>query len=208
MSYFITGTDTDVGKTIVSAWLMLHSPKALYWKPIQAGQCDRDINRVQNLTKLPQARFVPSLYDLVEPLSPHESARRENIEIEWDKLQIPTSHSPLIVEGAGGLLVPLNRHYFLVDLIKKLQIPVILVARSGLGTINHTLMSLEIIRNRNIPIAGVILNGSLSPHNKQAIEEYGQVKILAEIPKLTRLDKDALMAIRPQQKILVNERDI
>ncbi len=201
MSYFITGTDTDVGKTIACCWLMLQIKDAHYWKPVQAGQEERDLETVSLITELDRCRFLPSAYNLSEPLSPHESARREDIEIDMKHLKRPAISEPLIVEGAGGVLVPLNRKILMIDLIKRLGLPVILVARTSLGTINHTLMSLEVLRNRDIEIAGIILNGNPSVHNRKAIEYYGNSDILVEIPLLNHLDIESLKAIRPLKKL-------
>ncbi len=196
--YFITGTDTDVGKTVAAAWCMLHL-KAEYWKPTQSGlEPPTDTDKVREYTQLPTSDFHPETYRLKAPLSPHEAARRENVQIEIDQFRLPQTSRPLIVEGAGGLMVPLNDNNFVIDLIKKLALPAILVARSGLGTINHTLLSLEAMRARDIKIAGMIINGSKAPHNRQAIEEYGKVAIIAEIDHLQQINKDSLLAIKPE----------
>lgn len=193
--YFVTGTDTDVGKTVACAWLLLHT-QASYWKPVQSGLSEpTDTQFLKNLTGLPDTRFLPPAYELSEPLSPHEAARRDGVEIDLKKLTLPKSGVPLIVEGAGGLLVPLNRDALVIDLAAQLGLPVILAARAGLGTINHTLLSLEALRRRKLDIAGVILNGPRQPHNRQAIEEYGRINIIAEIPQFEFLTKEELLRI-------------
>ena len=197
MSYFVTGTDTDVGKTIACSWLMLHNPQAHYWKPIQAGLIEQDLVTVQSLTELEKERFEPCRYLLKEALSPHEAALRENIEIKLDKITRPSSKQ-LIVEGAGGLLVPINDDFFIIDLIKKMNMPVVVVARTALGTINHTLLSLEVLRNRGIKVAGIILNGHEVSHNRKAIEYYGDTQIIGEIPCFNKITKEALLNIEPQ----------
>jgi dethiobiotin synthase len=198
MRLFVTGTDTDVGKTVVAAWAMLHLD-ACYWKPVQAGLADEtDEQAVARLTGAADHRFLPSAYRLPDPLSPHEAARRAGIGIEMAKLR-PGDHSgPLIIEGAGGLMVPLNEDSLVIDLIKQLETAAILVCRSTLGTINHTLLSLEALRARRIPIAGVVMNGPKTPHNRSAIETYGQVRVLAEIPPLDPLTREALLSIQPE----------
>lgn len=196
--YFITGTDTDVGKSIAAAWAMLHLD-ADYWKPGQSGlepPTDRDV--VKSITKFPDDRFHPEAYRLTQPLSPHEAAKRDGIEIDMDAFQLPKTSRPLVVEGIGGLMVPMNKENLVADLIKQLQLPTILVCRSQLGTINHTLLSLEAMRTRNIDVAGVIINGEKTPHNRQAIEEYGRVPVIAEIDHLEKLDKESLLAIKPE----------
>jgi len=197
MRYFITGTDTDVGKTVTAAWAMLHL-EAAYWKPVQAGlEGETDEAQVRRLTGAGDERFHPSAYSLPEPLSPHEAARRAGVAIEMGAFRLPQHEGPLVVEGAGGLMVPLNEGSYMIDLIGKLGLPAILVARSTLGTINHTLLSLTALRARRIPVAGVVLNGPETPHNRAAIETHGAVRILAEIPPLEPLTREALLAIAP-----------
>ena len=197
MRYFITGSDTDAGKTIACAWIMLHTP-VHYWKPVQAGLEDTDEETIRALTGAREDRFVPTTYALPEPLSPHEAARRAGVNIDMEAFRLPDGSHPLIVEGAGGLLVPLNEDALVIDLIEKLGLPAILVCRTTLGTINHSLLSLEALRARNIPVAGVILSGPDVPHNRAAIETYGKVRIIAHIPPLDPLTGDALKAIRPE----------
>lgn len=196
--YFITGTDTDVGKTVAAAWAMLHLNGA-YWKPTQSGLEDGgDRQRVRELTGMGAERFFPCRYELTQPLSPHEAARRDGVQIEMPEFALPASPWPLVVEGAGGLLVPLNDRHLVIDLAAQLGLPLILVCRSGLGTINHTLLSLEAIRARNLPLAGLIINGPKTPHNRQALEEYGQAPIIAEIDWLQPLSREALLAVQPE----------
>ena len=196
--FFVTGTDTDVGKTLVSAWLLLHLD-ADYWKPVQAGtDPETDAMTVRRLTELPATRILPEAYVLAEAIAPHEAARRAGIGIDMAKLAAPRSDRPLVVEGAGGLMVPLTDKACVIDLATELNLPVILVARSTLGTINHTLLSLEAIRRRGLPLAGVVINGPETPHNRAAIERYGQVEVIAEIPWLEAVTRAALLAIEPE----------
>lgn len=205
--YFITGTDTDVGKTVASAWAMLHL-KADYWKPVQCGfDPSTDIQSVQAMTELPEDHFHGECYRLKEPLSPHEAAKREGVEIKMEEFILPQTPNPLIVEGAGGLMVPLNENEFVIDLIKHLGLPTILVARSGLGTINHTLLSLEALRARDITVAGIIMSGHKSPHNRAALEEYGDVPILAEIDHMDVINKEALLAVKPEFDLMDKKRN-
>lgn len=191
--YFITGTDTNVGKTVAATWLM-HRHDADYWKPIQSGlEGETDQETVQRLTGFPENRFHPSTYVFKAPMSPHEAARRESVVIDLAHFTPPETTRPLIVEGAGGLLVPLNEHHYMIDLIQRLRLPTVLVARTALGTINHTLLSLSCLRSCHLSIAGVILNGPAHPSNRHAIETYGQVKILAEIPHFNPLTQKQLL---------------
>lgn len=195
--FFITGTGTDVGKTVVSAWLALHLG-ADYWKPVQSGlEGLTDTQTVSYLTNLTSDHFHPSTYELIDPLAPLEAASRMGITIDPNRFALPSSPRPLIVEGAGGLMVPLTEKFLVIDLIQKLGLPAVLVSSSKLGTINHTLLSLEAMRARNIPIAGVVMSGPLTAHNREAIENLGKVQILAEIPHIDNVTIDALRAIKP-----------
>lgn len=190
---FITGTDTGIGKSVVSA-LMTAGLSATYWKPIQSGlQDETDTEFVKRVTELPPAHFRGERYRLNEPLSPHASAAIDGVSISLTDFTLPeyeTDH--LIVEGAGGLMVPLNDEAMIIDLIQLLDIPVLLVARSELGTLNHTFLSLEALRNRDIPVIGVILNGPKNESNRKAIEKYGKVEIIGEIEKIRKLNSNSL----------------
>ncbi|MEM8605050.1 MAG: dethiobiotin synthase [Cyanobacteria bacterium P01_H01_bin.121] len=180
--FFVTGTDTSVGKTVVSALLTLGLQGA-YWKPIQSGLDPiGDTDYVRKVTGLPDDHFFPERFKLTQPLSPHAAAAIDGVSISLDDFELPATAKPyLIVEGAGGILVPINNQYYILDLIQHLKLPVVLVARSTLGTINHTLLSLKCLRQARIPVVGVILNGPKNPGNAAAIETYGKVSILAEI---------------------------
>ncbi len=135
---------------------------------------------------------------LDEPIAPHEAARRAGIAIDMAKLVPPRADRLLVVEGAGGLLVPLTEEAYVIDLAMELHLPVILVARSTLGTINHTLLSLEALRRRGLPIAGIVINGPETPHNRAAIERYGRVRVIAEIPRLETINRETLRQIEPE----------
>ena len=200
MKIFITGTDTDVGKTIVCSWLCLHT-QYNYFKPIQTGNSEQtDSSTVHYLTK---CKVYQENYSYKEPVSPHLAARLENSLIEIDKIELPNDDN-IIIEGAGGLLVPINNKFFMVDVIKKLTTPVILVARSTLGTINHTLLSIEALRVRDIKILGVIMSGPKNAENKAAIELYGKVKVLACLPNFEKLNQESLQ----QYKLTVELQEI
>lgn len=173
---FVAGTDTNVGKTVLSAFLV-EALDADYFKPIQTGT-EMDRPWVQARTQLPIDRFHPECYALKEPASPHLAARLEGRYIELDKIALPSTTRPLVVEGAGGLFVPINDQVLLIDLIEKLGLPVVLVARSALGTINHTLLSLAALRSRGIEPHCVVVSGKPNPANVQAIEQYGRVRAI------------------------------
>lgn len=196
--FFVTGTDTDVGKTLVAAWLLTQLD-ASYWKPVQAGVMpETDSSVVRRLAEIEPDRILPEAYVLPEAIAPHEAARRAGIAIDMAKFVPPVSDRPLVVEGAGGLMVPLTDTAYVIDLAAELHLPLILVARSTLGTINHTLLSLEAIRRRGLPVAGVVISGPETPHNRAAIERYGKVEVIAEIPWLDTVTRQALMAIEPE----------
>jgi dethiobiotin synthase len=200
--FFVTGTDTEVGKTLVSAWLLTQLDGS-YWKPIQAGTVPTtDSATVQNLAELPVSRMLPEAYLLPEAMAPHESARRANIAMDMEKLKLPPHDGLVVVEGAGGLMVPIVDGAYMVDLADALDLPIILVARSTLGTINHTLLSVEAIRRRGLPLAGVVISGPETPHNRAAIERFGKVEVIAEIPQLETINRDTLKAIPPELDLL------
>jgi dethiobiotin synthetase len=194
--FFVTGTDTGVGKTFVSAILML-GLKAKYWKPIQTGTKDgTDTEWLRLVTGLPQDQFYPERYCMAEPLSPHAAAQIEGIEIELSQLSLPgPKTAPLIVEGAGGVLVPVNDRDFMLDVMKTLALPVVLVARSGLGTINHTLLTLERLRSSGLEIVGVVMNGKANPSNRKALEQYGKIEVIAEIQPIPMVSRPELMQV-------------
>lgn len=191
---FITGTGTDVGKTVVSA-IMMAGTRGVYWKPIQSGMDEMtDTQWIQHATGLSDHHFRPEAYRLREPLSPHAAAALDGVRIDLADFTPPDPHPRhhLVVEGAGGLLVPLNERHFMLDLVAQLGLPVLLVASSQLGTINHTLLSLDKLRSRKVTVAGVVMNGPKNESNRQAIEHYGQVPVLAQIEPLPRIDSTIL----------------
>ena len=199
---FVTGTDTEVGKTVASATLLigLRAEKTVrYWKPIQTGiEADDDTQTVRRLANCADAEIFDAGFRLEKPLSPHLSARLANVEITVKKVLdfLPRDKNDFfwIVEGAGGALVPLNETELMVDLMKALDLPVVVAARSGLGTINHTLLTLEALRRRDLLISGIVMNGEPNDENRRAIEHFGQVKILAEMPRFEFLTGENLSA--------------
>lgn len=176
--FFVTGTDTGIGKTVVSAMLMSELD-ATYWKPIQSGlEEETDTEFIKRVAIPDNDRIIRERYRLNEPMSPHSSADIDGVEIHLSDFELPehkTKH--LIVEGAGGLWVPINWKETIMDLILDLNIPVLLVARSVLGTLNHTLLSLEALRARGIDVIGVVMNGPHHPENKKTIEHFGNVNV-------------------------------
>ncbi len=188
----VCGTDTDVGKTVVSA-LLVQGLGAHYWKPVQSGLEDGgDSGRVQRLLDLSPERLWPEAYRLTTPVSPHWAAERDGLSIDPTLLTLPAWDGPLVVETAGGLLVPLRRDWLQIDQIAIWGLPVLLVARSGLGTLNHTLLSLEALKRRSIPVLGLVLNGEPHPDNPRTLAALGGVPVLAELPPLDPLDREGL----------------
>ncbi len=188
----VCGTDTDVGKTVASA-LLVQGLDATYWKPVQSGlDGGGDLGRICKILNLPQERWCHEAYKFVAPVSPHWAAEKENRLINPKKLQIPKIKGPLVIETAGGVLVPLNREWLQVDQLKEWQLPIILVARSGLGTLNHTLLSLEALRQRKLPVLGLILNGPTHQDNPKTLEQLGNVPVIAQLPHLPKLTAQAL----------------
>jgi dethiobiotin synthase len=199
---FVTGTDTGVGKTIVSAALMHRlrpSGPMRYWKPVQTGiEEDDDTATVRRLGACGDTEVFDDGVRLPRPLSPHASARLAGVTIAIDDIvhRVAGQASPptWIVEGAGGVLVPLNDRELMIDLMVRLALPVVVVSRSGLGTINHTLLTLEALAARRLAVAGVVMNGPLDPSNRAAIETYGHVPVIGELPPLDPLSADTLSA--------------
>lgn len=167
MNYFVTAIDTDSGKTLVSA-IVCEALEADYWKPVQAG-LPRDMQTVKNLVTNTQTTVHPEAYLLKTPASPHASAKRDGVSISISDIQTPTSERDLVIEGAGGCLVPLNDTELVIDLIKKTASEVILVADLYLGSINHTLLTIEALQNRNIKVRGIIFNGESNPESERII---------------------------------------
>ena len=192
MRLVVCGTDTDVGKTVVSA-LLVEGLEARYWKPVQSGvEGGGDRDRVAALLDLPAERIVPEAYRLAAPVSPHWAAEREGVAIDPARLALPPGAGPLVVECAGGLLVPLRRDWLQIEQIARWGLPVVLVARSGLGTLNHTLLSLEALARRRIPVLGLVLNGEPHPDNPRTLAELGGVPVLAELAPIEPLDRAGL----------------
>lgn len=191
--FFITGTDTGIGKTFVSAMLM-SALDATYWKPIQAGLDEEtDTEFVKRVSGADDSRIIPERYRLGTPMSPHGAADIDGVSISLNDFTLPefkTKH--LIVEGAGGLIVPINWEKTVLDLIELLKLPVLLVARSSLGTLNHTLLTIEALSRRNIELFGVVLNGEGHTHNKKTIEHFGGIGVF-EVEPQDEITKESLV---------------
>jgi len=187
---FVTGTDTGVGKTVLSAALMLRYPEASYWKPIQTGTRDDSADDTAEVRRLSGGRVIDEGVRLPDPVSPHLAARLAGITIDLPGRA--SDGNVHIVEGAGGVLVPVNDSQTMVDMMVRLALPVIVAARSTLGTINHTLLTIEALRARALRVAGVVMIGHRNADNREAIEHYGKVAVIAEMPRFDPLTPDSL----------------
>ena len=189
----VTGTDTGVGKTVFAAALTLALP-ATYWKPIQSGLDETDTEAVRRLTGLPEQHFLPEAYRLHQPLSPHRSAELDGITIDPEKLKLPSVEGPLVVEAAGGLMVPITRSLLFIDQIARWHAGVVLCARTTLGTINHTLLSIEALAARSIDVLGVAFIGEENADTERTIAQMGRVRCLGRLPLLEKLERASLCA--------------
>lgn len=192
---FVTGTDTDVGKTVVCAGLCLRF-KAAYFKPIQCGTSPHtDSEFVSRF--IPSYLIHPSSYVFKAPLSPNQAALREGLCVQKKQIQLPpgVGKTPLVIEGAGGSFVPLNQKgQTVADLIRWLKAPALVVARSTLGTLNHTFLTLSFLRSKKVKILGVILVGPSRPENKKDIEKWGKTPVLLELPFIKKLSQKTLFS--------------
>jgi dethiobiotin synthetase len=196
-AFIISGTDTGIGKTTVAAMLTV-ALDAHYWKPLQSGIEDgTDTQRVQALTGLSNDRFLPERYILSRPLSPHRAAELDGVEI--DALSLPKVDGTLIVEGAGGLMIPVTRRKLQIDVFKAWAAPIILCARTGLGTINHTLLSVEALRQRDMTLHGLIFIGENNPDTIRTIADFSGALVLGNVPHLDIIDRAALLGVFAQR---------
>jgi len=194
--FFITGTDTGIGKTVVSA-LLCAALDAYYWKPIQTGTREgTDSRTVARIAERPRTKILRECYRFAPPVSPHLAAQKAGVRIDFDKIRLPAIgvKENLIVEGAGGVLVPINDAQLMTDLMKHFGFPVLLVARTTLGTINHTLLSLAALRTARLSVRGVIMAGKPAPDNRKAIERYGRTPVVGVVPPLAKLTRATLLA--------------
>jgi dethiobiotin synthetase len=195
--FFVTGTDTNVGKTVLSA-LLVGALDALYWKPIQTGATEgTDRELVREWAGVTADRLWPERYIFDPPVSPHLAAREASVRIDLDSFDLPRAPDgrTWIVEGAGGVMVPLNERDLMRDLMRRLRLPVIIAARTALGTINHTLLTLAALRGADLQVRGVVLIGEENIENRRAIEDYGDVRVIGHIPVLGRIHRAALLEV-------------
>lgn len=195
MNLFITGIGTNVGKTVVSA-ILVEALQADYWKPIQSGVVDgKDSDTVKLLISNTKTIFHPETYLLKEPLSPHFAAKLDGTEIELDKIQLPKTINHLIIEGAGGLLVPINDTQYVIDIAKQVDCQIVLVISSYLGCINHSLLSIDYLLRNQFKLKALVFNGEFEPEVKQAIVNYCPNTAIIDIPTLNMISKSQISAV-------------
>ncbi|EHQ30501.1 dethiobiotin synthase [Mucilaginibacter paludis] len=198
---FITGIGTGIGKTIISA-ILVEKLKADYWKPIQSGDLDNsDTLMVRGLVSNNTSVFHPEAYRLTQPYSPHKSAELDGITINPAKIILPETENQLIIEGAGGLMVPLNDEFLMIDLIKQLGAQVILVSQNYLGSINHTLLSVELLKSRSIPVKGIVFNGETDIHSQKLILEYSKLSLLGNVSTVSTINAETIQQLTNQLSI-------
>ena len=190
MNYFVTGIDTDSGKTLSSA-IVCEALGADYWKPIQSG-LPRDTETVQSLVSKTSITFHPERYLLQMPASPHASAKAEGITISLEEITLPVTNNSLIIEGAGGCLVPINDKHFVIDIAKQFNTTIILVADLYLGSINHTLLTANLIKKYNLPVKGIIFNGPGNEESERIILLHTGFKKILHIQPEKNINRDTV----------------
>ena len=190
---FITGNGTDIGKTIVSA-IITEALHADYWKPVQSGELhNTDTMKVKQLVSNSKTVFHTERFRLQQPLSPHAAAEIDGVEIKLKDFTLPETNNHLIIEGAGGLMVPLNNQLLIADLILHFEASVILVSRNYLGSINHTLLTIQELRRRNIPVIGIVFNGEYTPQTEIFIQQYTKLPVLFRVDMERTIDKQTIL---------------
>ncbi|MFN8284068.1 MAG: dethiobiotin synthase [Chitinophagales bacterium] len=201
--YVIAGIGTDIGKTVASA-VLVEALAADYWKPVQSGNVDNTDSHfiekyARNHNIIHREAFL-----LNEPVSPHLAAKLESKVIDIELIELINTNNHLIIETAGGLLSPLSEKYLCIDLIKRLQLPVILISMNYLGSINHTLLSIEALKQRNIPIEGIIFSGEPNPETERYILEYSKIPLAGKIPFADNLTSNFISEQAKQFKHLLD----
>lgn len=190
---FVTGIGTEVGKTVVSA-VLTEALKADYWKPVQAGiNPSTDSDTVKKWISNNKTVIHPESYKLREPRSPHEASEIEGVEIELDKIILPHTENTLVIEGAGGLMVPLNKRELMIDLIKRIDAETVVVIRNYLGSINHSLLTIGALRQFGIKIIGIVFNGESNEASENIIVSYSGLSVIARIAKEDAMDRSIIL---------------
>jgi dethiobiotin synthetase len=190
MNYFVTAIGTDSGKTLASS-ILVEALKADYWKPIQAG-FPTDTEEVKKLVSNSITKFHPETHQLKLPASPHAAARFEHLHIQLDDFVEPETTNEIVVEGAGGVLVPINQEDFVIDIAKELEMEIILVANLYLGSINHTLLTVDYLKRNNFKVKGIIFNGDGNPESEQIILKHSGYRPLLHLPKLGKITPEVI----------------
>tara|TARA_R110000796_G_scaffold74374_1_gene167112 strand:- start:69983 stop:70594 length:612 start_codon:yes stop_codon:yes gene_type:complete len=188
MNYFVTAIGTDSGKTLVSA-ILVEALKADYWKPVQAGK-PLDTTTVKELVSNEITKFHPETHIFKLPASPHAAAKFEHLAIQLDDFVLPETTNDIIIEGAGGVLVPINQDDYVIDIARELSAPVILVVNLYLGCINHTLLTIDYLKRNEIPVLGIVFNGESNFESESIIEQKSGYKVLLRLPKLSMINKN------------------
>lgn len=192
-SFIVAGIGTEIGKTLISA-IFTQALQADYWKPIQSGNPeDADALFIKKMTRLPDLKVWDSSYVLSQPLSPHTAAEIDGITIDLEKIQLPQTNKPLIVELAGGILVPINDHQTNLDLIKKLALPVLLVSKNYLGSINHTLLTYQLLKENKIPMLGIVFNGPSNPSGEKFILNYTHLPVVLRVHQEREISPETII---------------
>ena len=192
LQFIICGTDTDVGKTLISSFFV-RGLKSFYWKPIQSGiETETDSQSILRLSGIKKEKILKEAYIFEKPVSPHWAAEIDGKKIDINLLNLPKIDGSIVIETAGGLMVPITRNFLQIDQIRKWNLPVIIVCRSSLGTLNHTLLTIEALKKRNIKILGLIINGEKHLDNPKTLREFSNLPIIAEFPRLNNIDKNNL----------------
>ena len=192
LKFIICGTDTDVGKTLISSFFV-RGLKSFYWKPIQSGiETETDSQSILRLSGIKKEKILKEAYIFEKPVSPHWAAEIDGKKIDINLLNLPKIDGSIVIETAGGLMVPITRNFLQIDQIRKWNLPVIIVCRSSLGTLNHTLLSIEALKKRNIKILGLIINGEKHLDNPKTLRKFSKLPIIAEFPRLNNIDKNNL----------------
>lgn len=202
--YFVTGIDTDSGKTLACA-ILCEALKADYWKPVQSG-LPRDSDTIQNLISNDLTRIHPETFLLKTPASPHAAADIDGVKIQLKDFKLPQTNNTLIIEGAGGTLVPLNEKDFMVDLMLHLNVEIIVVADLYLGSINHTLLTIEALKNRNLKIKGIIFNGDTNAASESIILKHSKASCLLKIKRETAISRDVVLKYASELKSTFHEQ--
>lgn len=190
--YFVTGIGTEIGKTVTSA-VLVEKLKADYWKPIQSGDLQHsDSMKIQQWISNTKTKIHPEQFRLNHPLSPHLSAEMDGISMQLTDFQIPNTRNSLIIEGAGGIYVPINNHETILDLIQKLNFETIIVSKHYLGSINHTILTIETLKHKGISIKGIIFNGEQNKASEKFILENGKIPLIGHIPLMDNIDQNQI----------------